>query len=233
MDEKMVPKVVPRKEVGGWSETRRRHIPWSVLSKHCWSKRLPAELKGYLFANTDFTCCCLVTESHLTLCDPMDCSMPGLPVPHHFPCPSACPFNWWFCLGFTILNYFQVLMKPRSYVHAWMIQHSRMGFPSEFILNEYFPMNAVSPWCLVSLINSSQPNLVSFSVQVQFGSVAQSCPTLCNPVDCSTLGFPVHHQLPEPIQTHVHRVGDAIQPSHPLLSPSPPAFNLSQHQGLF
>ena len=56
---------------------------------------------------------------------------------------------------------------------------------------------------------------------------------LCNSVDCSTPGFPVQHQLPEPTQTHVHRVGDAIQPSHPLLSPSPLAFNLSQHQGLF
>ena len=66
----------------------------------------------------------------------------------------------------------------------------------------------------------------------QFSSVAQSCLTLCNPVDCSTPGFPVHHQLPEPTQTHVHWVGDAIQPSHPLSSPSPPAFNLSQHQRL-
>ena len=62
---------------------------------------------------------------------------------------------------------------------------------------------------------------------------SQSCPTLCDPMDCSTPGFPVHHQLPELPQTFVHRVGDAIQPSHPLLSPSPPASNLSQHQGLF
>ena len=67
----------------------------------------------------------------------------------------------------------------------------------------------------------------------QFSSVAQSCVTLCDPVDCSTSGFPVHHQLPELAQTHIHRIGDAIQPSHPLSSPSPPAFNLSQHQGLF
>ena len=59
----------------------------------------------------------------------------------------------------------------------------------------------------------------------------QSCPTLCDPMDCSTPGFPVHHQLPF-IQTHVHWVGDAVQPSHPLSSPSPPTFNLSQHQGL-
>ena len=63
--------------------------------------------------------------------------------------------------------------------------------------------------------------------------VAQSCPTLCNPMDCSTPGFPVLHQLPELAHTHVHRVGNAIQPSHPLSSPSSPAFNLSQHQDLY
>ena len=68
---------------------------------------------------------------------------------------------------------------------------------------------------------------------VQFSSVPQSCPTLCNPMNHSTPGLPVHHQLPEFTQTHVHRVGDAIQTSHPLSSPSPPALNLSQHQGLF
>ena len=67
----------------------------------------------------------------------------------------------------------------------------------------------------------------------QLSSVAQLCLTLCDPLDCSTSGLPVHHQLPEFAQTHVHQVSDAIQPSHPLLSPSPPAFNLSQHQSLF
>ena len=67
---------------------------------------------------------------------------------------------------------------------------------------------------------------------VQFSSVAQLCPTLCDPMT-GTPGLPVHHQLLELTQTHVHRVGDAIQPSHPLSSPSPPALNLSQHQGLF
>ena len=64
-------------------------------------------------------------------------------------------------------------------------------------------------------------------------SVAQSCPTLCDPMNHSIPGLPVHHQLPEFTQTQVHWVGDAIQPSHPLLSPSLPALNLSQHQGLF
>ena len=66
-----------------------------------------------------------------------------------------------------------------------------------------------------------------------FSSVAQSCPTLCDPMHCSMPGLPVHHQLPEFTQTHVHQVGDAIQPSHPLSSPSPPAPNPSQHQNLF
>ena len=68
---------------------------------------------------------------------------------------------------------------------------------------------------------------------VQFCSVAQSCPTLCDPMNRSTPGLPVHHHLPEFTQTHVRRVGDAIQPSHPLLSPFPPAPIPSQHQSLF
>ena len=67
----------------------------------------------------------------------------------------------------------------------------------------------------------------------QFTSVTQSCLTLCDPIGCSTPGFPVHHQLLELAQTQVHQVGDAIQPSHPVSIHSPPAFNLSQHQGLF
>ena len=71
-----------------------------------------------------------------------------------------------------------------------------------------------------------------FLSSVLFSSVAQSCPTLCDPMNCSTPGLPVHHQLPEFTQTHLHRVSDAIQPSHPLSSPSPPAPNPSQHQGL-
>ena len=70
-------------------------------------------------------------------------------------------------------------------------------------------------------------------MSLQFSSVTQPCPTFCNPMDCSLLGFPVHHQLLELTQTQVHRVDDAIQPSHSLSSPSPPAFSLSQHQGLF
>ena len=85
--------------------------------------------------------------------------------------------------------------------------------------------------CIMNMtyvLPSSQPLL-----SVQFSSVAQSSPTLCNPMNCSTPGVPVHHQLLESTQTYVHRVSNAIQPSHLLSSPSPPALNLSQHQGLF
>ena len=71
-----------------------------------------------------------------------------------------------------------------------------------------------------------------YHIDSAFSSYAQSCPTVCDLMDCSTPGFHVHHQLLELAQTHVHRVGDAIQPSHPLSSPSSPAFSLSQHQGV-
>ena len=74
-----------------------------------------------------------------------------------------------------------------------------------------------------------KPILIAFD----FCSVSQLCLTLCDPIDCIIPGFPVCHHLPELAQTDVHWVGDAVQPSHPLLSPPPPVFNISQHQGLF
>ena len=91
----------------------------------------------------------------------------------------------------------------------------------------------------IKLFFYASPQLLSLrfdsvlSASVQFSSVTQSCPTLCDSVNCSMPGLPVHHQLPEFTQIHVHWVGDAIQPSHPLSSPSPPAPNPSQHQSLF
>ena len=80
---------------------------------------------------------------------------------------------------------------------------------------------------------TEKPGMQHGVVMSQFSSVAQSCLTLCDPMNRSMPGLPVHHQLPEFTQTRVHRVGDAIQPSHPLSSPSSPACNPSQHQGLF
>ena len=76
-------------------------------------------------------------------------------------------------------------------------------------------------------------HVYTYNHSVQFSSVTQSCPTLCNPMDCSTPGFPVHDQLPEPARTHVRQLRDAIQLSHSLVIPSLPAFNCAQHQGLF
>ena len=84
----------------------------------------------------------------------------------------------------------------------------------------------------VKVVYSVKRILLCSSMHQSVSSVAQSCPTLCDPMNCSTPGLPVHHQLQESTQTHVHPVGVAIQPSYPLSSPSPPAFHLS-HQGLF
>ena len=106
-----------------------------------------------------------------------------------------------------------IWLLHNCYVNTWMIQN-------KWAVLKY-PNSIMS--CALKNQNSS----------FQFSSVAQSCLTLCYPMDCSTPGLPVHHQLPELAQTHVHWVSDAIQPSHPLLSLSPSAFNLSQHQGLF
>ena len=86
---------------------------------------------------------------------------------------------------------------------------------------------------LNSFISTIFLDSIYMSSSDQIRSVAQSCPTLCDPMNRSTPGLPVHHQLPKFTQTHVHRVNDAIQPSHPLSSPSPPAPNPSQHQSLF
>ena len=101
--------------------------------------------------------------------------------------------------------------------------------PGSFLISWLFTLGGQNVEASVSTL------VLPMNIQgwLPFSTVTQSCPTLCNPMDCSTPGFPVHHQLPELAQTDVHWVSDAIQPSHPLSSPSPPAFNLSQHQSLF
>ena len=100
-----------------------------------------------------------------------------------------------------------------------------------WVLSQFFqsPLSSSSRGSLVPL--HFQP-LKWYHLHISC-SVAQSCPTLCNPLDCSMPGFPVLYHFPELAQTHVHWVSDDIWPSHPLLSPSPPSFNFSQHQGLF
>ena len=126
----------------------------------------------------------------------------------------------------------------------WTVAHQApvsMGFPrQEHWSGLPFPSpgnlpNQGSDLCLLHWQVDSFPlsHQGSPCLSISLSSVAQLCLTLCNPMDCSTPGFPVHHHLLELAQTHVHWVGDAIQPSYPLSSLSPPAFNLSQHQGLF
>ena len=112
-------------------------------------------------------------------------------------------------------------------------QHTRPPSPSPIESTSPFSVSVSFVPCIgTSFVDSIHMHSVQFS-SVQFSSVAQSCPTLCDPMNHSTPGLPVVHQLPEFTQTHVHRVSDAIQPSHPLSPPSPPTLNLSQHQGLF
>ena len=147
----------------------------------------------------------LVTQSCPTLCDPIDYSPPGS---------SAHGFLQARILELVAIPFSRGSSQPRDQIQVsciaarcftiWATREARLG--------------------IHHLIKS---------LTVQFSSVAQSCPTLCNPIDCSMPGLPVHHHFLEFTQTLVHWVGDAIQPSHPLSSPSPPAFNLSQHQGLF
>ena len=114
--------------------------------------------------------------------------------------------------------------------------HSSWSCPKQASVYKFSCLLNVPPTNLKwpsSLISPSLISSVQFSGSLQFSLVAQSCPTLCRPMDCSTPGFPVHHQLLDLAQTHVHQVSDAMLPTHPLSSPSPSAFNLSQNQNLF
>ena len=113
----------------------------------------------------------------------------------------------------------------------WVVMWTR-HFSMWYAVNVYVCLKCVHAYYdahMIIILNCSNHKLHS----VQFSSVTQSCPTLCDSMNRSMPGLPVHHQLPEFIQTHVHRVGEAIQPSHPLSSPFPPAPNPSQHQSLF
>ena len=133
-------------------------------------------------------------------------------------------FDWCFLtLPFQTLELHsldRILFNLMNIILKYLIQWIQLNINS-FLASSHFWIFTIKYCCCI----------VIFSCSVQFNSVAQLCPTLCDPMDCSMPGFHVHHQLLELAQTNVHRVGDAIQPPHSLSSP--PAFNLSQHQGLF
>ena len=125
-----------------------------------------------------------------------------------------------------VLSLFYFIFFPQSATELNTFL-SFVDCPFEFLLYTLF-FHAHCPICYQSVCL-----FIIYMLSDQIRSVAQSCPTLCDPMNRSTPGLPVHHQLPDSTQTHVHRVSDATQPSHPLLSPSPPAPNPSQHQSLF
>ena len=137
----------------------------------------------------------LVTQLCATLCDPMNCGLPGSSVHGILQVRTL----EWVAIPFSRIS---------SQLRSWtLVSH---------IAGRFFTI-----WATTEALSS-----------VQFSSVTQSCPTLCDSMNCSTPGLPVHHQLLEFTQSHEHQVGDAIRPSHALSSPSPPAPNPSQHQGL-
>ena len=144
----------------------------------------------------------------------------------------------WFILFVCFPSFFPSLLSSvpsRAYLPAYWKKHLQLCLLL-FKWVTVFENKNDNPWSCFQFINTLV-NLHftddSCGLSVQFRSVAQSCPTLCDPMNRSTPGLPVHHQLPEFTQTHVHRVSDATQPSHSLSSPFPPAPTPSQHQSLF
>ena len=165
----------------------------------------------------------LLTTTKLNV-NPFFCSFWPFPSEH-----LSCPYSLQLLL-YSVLSLLKSCLELSSYLFLFE------SYPA--IISDCIP---ISLKCFLMIFLSYLVFLHQFYILVlvlplfsdQIRSVAQSCPTLCDPINCSTPGLPVHHQLPEFTEIHVHRVSDAIQPSHPLSSPSPPAPNPSQHQGLF
>ena len=172
-----------------------------------------------------------VAQSCPTLFDPVDCSPPGSSVHGIF---QARVLEW----GAIAFSERRALAHNLKNVQSHLLHSPGLNISGHKPTGKFDWRNQ-NKIVFYKQIKPMPPcfgrwNLNHWTVSsVQFSSAAQSCPTLGDPMECSTPGSPVHHQLLELIQIHVHHVGDAIQPSHPLSSPSPPAFNLSQHQGLF
>ena len=158
--------------------------------------------------------------------------------------PAGSSYSW--CRGHTLntaaLPHFQ--MSWVHWVRITMQSASKLCYLFCFHSSYHFLIGYEITCFEMLIVYRSSPDKMGFpggsdgkesacNAGVQFSSVAQLCPTLCDPMNRSMPGLPVHHQLPEFTQTHDHWVSDAIQPSHPLSSPSPPAPNPSQHQGLF
>ena len=196
-----------------------------------------------------------VAQSCPTLSDPMDCSLPGSSVHESF---QARVLEWvaislstkltlrfpnYWAFGPPLQTWIETDIKVPQFLGLWTSSEThiisspgsqtfrfRLNYISDFFNSYILGRQFVG---LLGLHSCVSQFLWSISSSVQFSSVAQSCLTLFDPMNLSTPVLPVHHQFPEFTQTHVHRVSDAIQPSHLLSSPSPPAPNPSQHQSLF
>ena len=200
-----------------------QEIVSSLCSRHCYGG-------GQLVAKSCLTLetqRAVVCQAPLSIVFPRQeyCSGLPFPSPGDLPDPGIEPRS-------PILQADSLPAKPQG-------KPKNTGVGSLSLLQKIFPIQEANQgllhcrWILYHwAIREAQPLLYIFT-SVQFSSVTQSCLSLCDLMDCRMPGFPVHHQLPELTQTHAHRVGDNIQPSHLLSAPSPPAFNLSQHQGIF
>ena len=187
-------------------------------------------------------------------------SFPSYPQP--FPAPHHRQYSYYFLLyasrdvlwvyrhTYMVYSFFFFLISEVAYYTAPCCFHflylgSLLSHPG--LVHSCWWLHSI-PWCGEGIWDRKAPTRVCWidggflccprhlrhvALSVQFSSVAHVCPVLFDPMDCNKPGFPVLHYLPELAQTHVHWVGDAIQPSHLLSSPSPPPLNLSQHQGLF
>ena len=160
----------------------------------------------------------------------MDCSTPGFPVPHQLPELAQTHVHR---VGDAIQLSYPLLSPFPPAFNLFQHQGLFQWVSPSHQVAKVLELQLVVLGSLKIFLSSPLSAKVDLYQCFQFSSVSQSCLTLCDPIDCSTLGFPVYHQLPELAQTPVHWVGDAIQSSHPLSSPFPPAFNLFQHQGLF
>ena len=169
--------------------------------------------------------CIMSTYSRKKICcvrkdfrSPNSVSPPGNPKLCWLLCPNRSPlFLWAQILSLNLGTKLGNSSREKETVDPWLTLKHITWSPLSRILTYLVHVVSTHVWYL----------------SVQFSSIVQSCPTLCDRMNCSTPGLPVHHQLPEFIQTHVHRVGDAIRPYHPLSSSSPPALNPSQHRSLF
>ena len=156
---------------------------------------------------------CLVSSSHLTFIFSGICASNALTI-LRFSEVAPYKLTCFLPIGTLWINISSVLLSHLQFLHPYSIF---INIGPGFQLSATFIIKKIFAPCML----------------FQFSSVVQLCPTLCKPMDCSKPGLPVHHQLLEFTQTHVHWISDAIQPSHPLSTPSLPTFNLSQHQGLF